>query len=276
MRQTGWLNEDGTLGYDLYYTDNLHLIEGGNEKLASSITDIIDKIERREKIADSSDEEEEETTGHHHGFERKYGERRRETPRSENNFVIDNPFKLTRRSSERRRERSLSPCRSDLQQLSSTSQKRLRTESSLNEDDDSEDRYTARRKLMRMSDNSSRMTSYSSEKTDSKPELTTPPPPRTRRISDRSSTGSTSSSKELVDDPLKGVVKSIDITQTDAERLAARRAKFSAGPLGGGSSLRRLSESSKAEVRGSDSDGAPRKVSLSREKVDAIVKSLGE
>ena len=44
-QDSDWVRNDGTLNVKLYYTDHLHLIEKGNEKLAASITRTIDKLE---------------------------------------------------------------------------------------------------------------------------------------------------------------------------------------------------------------------------------------
>ena len=45
-----WVNPDGTLRTELYYTDHLHLGEPGNNKFAKSIYDMIMKLMQGVKI----------------------------------------------------------------------------------------------------------------------------------------------------------------------------------------------------------------------------------
>ena len=45
-----WTNKDGNLDEKLYYTDQLHLIEAGNRKLACSILKILSKLMQDEKV----------------------------------------------------------------------------------------------------------------------------------------------------------------------------------------------------------------------------------
>ena len=51
---TDWTNDDGTLKTNLFFNDNLHLIEHGNEKLSKEITNIIQKIRNNTDLVDSS------------------------------------------------------------------------------------------------------------------------------------------------------------------------------------------------------------------------------
>ena len=43
-----WVEEDGKLVERLYYTDHLHLVEAGNEKLAKAISDFVQRLMNEE------------------------------------------------------------------------------------------------------------------------------------------------------------------------------------------------------------------------------------
>lgn len=276
-----WIFEDGSLNEKYYYTDHLHLIEAGNEKLATSITNIIDKIECREEMCYSSDEEKSA-----YKFERKHGVRRKDTP-NKRDMMVESPLKLNRGSSERnQRKRSLSPCRSDLDELSSSSQKRLRRESTTNNDDNEEDDRYLRRNLLRSIDKPTIVSSCNDRQHTkdirNTEDNTLLSPSGIGKLTSTSSSsqgeyhGSFSITKELKHDKLDGTAKTIDISKTDKERLAARRAKFGALPIGSGTtSLKKLSDSSKAEVR-SDEEPIKHIVSLTKKQVQDVIESLGE
>ncbi|XP_065674481.1 platelet-activating factor acetylhydrolase IB subunit alpha1 [Hydra vulgaris] len=55
-----WTLEDGDLNVELYYSDCLHLVETGNNKLAISIVSILNKVRCEENIMYSSDDLESE------------------------------------------------------------------------------------------------------------------------------------------------------------------------------------------------------------------------
>ena len=222
----GWILHNGLLNEELYYSDHLHLIESGNHKFAKSISNILDKLSKDEEVIYSSDENENDNEDKYK-FERKHGETRHDTPKRQND-VYQNPFKFVRRSNIiiPKRKRSLSPA---VPTDGLSSQKRRRTESYLNS------------KEHIKGDSSSVPKSNTTER-------------NWNKVVKKEYHGQFSLTKKLKhdtvnDEHLEGTVKSIDISLAGRDRLEARKAKFSDNTSSVGSSLKKISDLSKANVR---------------------------
>lgn len=124
-QDSDWVLADGVLNEHLYYSDHLHLVEKGNNKFATSITNTLIKIANNEEINYSSDEE-----GVNGSFERIKSEVR-QSPIVEDVESVD-----TSGGSKKKRKRSLE--NSDGTPGSSSGNKRKKVDetiSNLNGDD---------------------------------------------------------------------------------------------------------------------------------------------
>lgn len=231
MRQDDdWVHEDGYLNEELYYSDHLHLIERGNVKFALSIIKMLVKVSNKEEIVYSDDQDNNIKISK---FEKRLGERRTD------DVIYESPYKLIRSDTGIHKRKRISP----IDKLELKELKRRRTHSPTG--------------------------SLCSKQNDSS--LITPTTVKSNfrknsSVSDQKKKGTADNhggfnlSKELKHDkqhqeflgntePLGSTAKSIDISLTDADRRAARMAKFGLASLVTDNSLKELSDLSKRSVR---------------------------
>ena len=275
-----WVMEDGQLDESLYFNDHLHLIEKGNNKLASSITKSLEQIKDEGSLVYSSDEEGSETDEEYQ-YQRLISQKRKRDRESCND---DDDYRRTsRRSSSslrkrrrhsdthrhsnsrrRRRSTSLSPSSSRHRQKhshshhgtsASSSRHRVSTTSSRRhqkkeDSDESHDEIGNDNDDTSDAEDSGSGSGGENDNGDVSKWNTVRKVGVTTHKNKKQSEKQTKNGEEEVQGGAKkkellGTAKSIDITMDKQKRLEARRNKFSAPALGPSSLIQKIQRSQK-------------------------------
>ena len=238
MKQdSDWVLESGLLNEQLYYDDHLHLVESGNHKFATSITNIINKLSNNEEVNYSSDDEVRVT------FERIQSQIRQVTPQDDTPVESSLGATGESRVPKKKRKRCLSS--ETAVNKPSTSQKRRRTEKYLNRELSNDDSCS------HLTDTPKRHSGNRKIKTAKKEQFSHVKELRHNMDEEKLET-SEKLTEHVSDEHLEeGTVKSIDISLADRDRREARKAKF--GDSAPDVDLRNISDLSKACIRNNKS-----------------------